>query len=151
MRVPSAMCTPTEHPNDVLTSLGLPAIMTQPNEEPVPVRKLYITTLKMSSVFLQSYPETSPWDLDTVGVTDLHPPLEVLQPTICPLDDRVKALALAGSCASATNGSQPFLLHVLERPVLPRQLGLGNSTFASERLPSAAHFAVFRNLFWAHL
>ncbi|KAL1939310.1 hypothetical protein VTO73DRAFT_10113 [Trametes versicolor] len=101
--------------------------MTQPNEEPVPVRKLYITTLNMSSVFLQSYPETSPWDMDTVGVTDLHPPPEVLRPTICPLDARVKALALAQAQRTGVNpfyfmcSSNPFFLDNwdLEKAVLP--------------------------------
>lgn len=127
MRVPSGMYTPTEHdPNDVLVTLHLPT-MTQPNEEPVPVRKLYITTLNMSSVFLQSYPETSPWDMDTVGVTDLHPPPEVLRPTICPLDARVKALALAQAQRTGVNpfyfmcSSNPFFLDNwdLEKAVLP--------------------------------
>lgn len=101
--------------------------MTQPNEEPVPLRKLYITTLNMSSVFLQSYPETSPWDMDTVGVTDLHPPLQVLQPTICPLDDQVKVLALAQAQRTGVNpfyfmcSSNPFFLDNwdLDEAVLP--------------------------------
>lgn len=81
----------------------------------------------MSSVFLQSYPETNPWDMDTVGVTDLHPPLKVLQPTICLLDDQVKALALVQAQRTGVNpfyfmcSSNPFFLDNwdLEKAVLP--------------------------------
>lgn len=124
MRVPSAMHTPTEHPNDVFAFLYLPT-MSQPNEEPIPARKLFVTTLNMSSVFLQSYPETSPWDMDTVGVTDLHPPLKVLQPTIRPLDVQVKALALAQAQRTGVNplyfmcSNNPFFLDNWEKAALP--------------------------------